>query len=312
MENYPHINILLSTYNGEKFLVQQLDSIFNQTYQNFSLYIRDDGSSDSTVKLIESYFQEHPSFAQKTFFIQNPQKINLGYMEAFWTLLDCCEKASYYAFCDQDDVWLKNKLQAGISFLEKEAVDIPLLYFSNYMFCDENLNPLHSSTTVPSFIHFKDVLFYTPAFGFSIIINDTLRSLALQTTNRKSIPHDGWVQKIAAAFGKIIYNKECTAYYRRHSNAVTSSNAHIVSTLYNWFNQDLLGTEMRKTHFILHRFYQEYGNKLSPSNTSILNLFACNSFNIQIWLKRIFFPLRLRPSLAGELALRICFLFNRY
>lgn len=305
-------HILLSTYNGSKYLAEQLDSIFNQTYQNFTLYIRDDASTDSTFSVLKSYMNEHPSYARRIIIVPNNQQHNLGYMESFWLLLDQCGGADYYAFCDQDDVWLPNKLETGITCLEKEDPSIPLLHFSNYNYCDEQLNYLHPAPTIRHPIRFQDVLFYTPAFGFSMLINEQLRSLALQTTNRTQLPHDGWIQKLAASCGKILYTNKCTALYRRHSSAVTASNTQLLSTILYWIKHDIFGSSMKKTHFVINRFYEEYSLYLSPQDFKLLKLYTGHTSTILIWFKRLVYPKKFRPTFGGELALRICFFLNTY
>lgn len=312
MKHLPKIHILLSTYNGEKYLEEQLDSIFQQTFQNFTLYIRDDASTDSTCDVIHAYIKKHPTFTDKIILLPNPANENLGYMGSFWQLLEKCDTADYYAFCDQDDVWLPDKLEAGLSFMEKENSQIPLLYFSNYNYCDNKLNILHEAPAVSLPITFRDVLFYTPAFGFSIVINEKLRQMALQTVDRTNLPHDGWVQKIAAAFGKILYNPKCTALYRRHSNAVTSSNAQLLSTIKYWIKNDIFGSSMKENRFVLKRFLQEYGTLLSRENTALLTLYTTEKKTLSIWGKRFLYEKRLRPSLGGDLALRICFVLGKY
>lgn len=312
MNTSPKINILLSTYNGTPYLTEQLDSLFQQTFQNFTLYVRDDASKDQTVPLLHSYRENHPEIADRIVILPNPEHRNLGYMESFWTLLRECSRADYYAFCDQDDVWLPDKLKAGIRFLEKEDARLPLLYFSNYHYCDQDLHILHDAPPVSLPITFKDVLFYTPAFGFSIMINNTLRDMALQPADHSGLPHDGWVQKIAAAFGKIVYNPDCTALYRRHETAVTSGNARLQSAIRYWVKSDLLGKAMQDTHFVLDRFLQEYGNKLSVPDRELLSLYTGNKPSVIKWLKRFTYSQRLRPSAGGDLALRICLFWGRY
>lgn len=312
MKALPKINILLSTYNGAKYLSEQLDSIFQQTFQNFTLYIRDDASSDTTVALLHTYIHEHPNFADKIVLLPDQVHQNLGYMGSFWLLLDQCAPADYYAFCDQDDIWLPNKLEAGLYYLEKENAEMPLLYFSNYNYCDEKLNVMHEAPNVSLPITFRDVLFYTPAFGFSIIINEKLRAMALQTTNRIRLPHDGWVQKIAAAFGKILYNPAPTALYRRHSSAVTSSNAQLMTALKYWIQNDILGSSMKETRFVLERFMEEYGTLLSEENYRLLALYTRAPKTLLSWFKQCFYKKRFRPSIGGDLALRVCFFLGRY
>ena len=312
MKHLPKINILLSTYNGEAYLIEQLDSLFQQSFQNFTLYIRDDASTDGTLALLQTYCQNHPEISDKIILLSEDKPQNLGYMRSFWTLLAKCEPADYYAFCDQDDVWLPDKLSLGVDYLEKEDPSLPLLYFSNCHYCDQNLNILHDAPQVPLPITFRDVLFYTPAFGFSIMINHSLRKMALKPSDHTNLPHDGWVQKIAAAFGKILYNPDCTALYRRHASAVTSSNAQLLSAISYWVKSELLGSAMKDTHFVLTRFMEEYGKELSLSDQKLLSLYTRESISPSDWLRRFSYKKRLRPSIGGDLALRICFFFFRY
>ena len=312
MKHLPKINILLSAYNGEAYLEEQLDSIFHQTFQNFTLYIRDDASTDGTVSLLKSYLEKHPDYAAKTILLSEDTSKNLGYIGSFWTLLANSKPADYYAFCDQDDVWLPDKLAAGIQYLNKEDSSIPLLYFSGFHYCDQNLNILHDAPRISLPVTFRDVLFYTPAFGFSIIINQTLRELALKSSDLSGLPHDGWVQKIAAAFGKILYNPDCMTLYRRHDSAITSSNARLVSAIVYWIKNDLFGSTMKDTHFVLNRFMQEYGSSLSSGDRELLALYTGSNLSVYDWFRRFSYKKRLRPSTGGDLALRICFFFCRY
>jgi hypothetical protein len=256
--------------------------------------------------------EQHPLYSDRIVILPNPSGQNLGYMGSFWTLLEQCEPADYYAFCDQDDVWLPDKLAAGITFLEKEDSALPLLYFSNYDYCDEELHVLHHAPSVSLPVTFRDVLFYTPAFGFSIMINESLRALALRTGDRTQLPHDGWVQKLAAAFGKILYNENSTALYRRHSSAVTASNARLISLICHWIRHDIFGSSMKETHFVLDRFLQEYGSQLRAEDFQLLTRFTGSSSSLVVRARRLFYPKKLRPSVGGDLALRICFLLNTY
>ena len=124
------VNILLSTYNGEKYLSEQLDSLMNQTYQNMVIYVRDDGSNDKTLDILYKYQKQDGR--KQMIILKEDKPVNLGFMESFWILLRSCEHADYYAFCDQDDVWLPEKVERGVAALEKERNDVPLLYSSGY------------------------------------------------------------------------------------------------------------------------------------------------------------------------------------
>ena len=92
------VNILLSTYNGEKYLPEQLDSLLKQTYQNIAIYVRDDGSRDNTLSILEEYQNQcnKKEDGPQIVILKEDKPVNLGYMESFWTLLGMCEKADYY------------------------------------------------------------------------------------------------------------------------------------------------------------------------------------------------------------------------
>ena len=310
--NDPKVHILLSTYNGSRYLLEQLDSIFQQTYQNFTLFIRDDGSSDNTIELITRYKEQHPKYASRICMLANPSGINLGYMESFWTLLQECGGADFYSFCDQDDVWLPDKLMQGVKFLTAQENSQPILYFSSFYLCNEDLSKRSPAPQVSLPITFKDVLFYTPAFGFSIMINECLRNTALKISDRRNLPHDGWTQKLAAAFGKILYDPAPTACYRRHGLAVTTENQSTRSLIKNWISHDILGDSMYETHYVISRFYQEYASSVSEENRKILELFGTDQKGPVIWWKRLTYRPHLRPTAGGRLALKICFFLNKY
>ena len=309
----PKVHVLLSTYNGEKYLREQLDSIFDQTYENFTLYIRDDGSSDQTLEIIKQYEKDNEAAAGRIKLLEHGEGKNIGWQRSFWLLLEQCGGADYYAFCHQDDVWLPKKIEVAVDMLQEEENNKPLLYYANYNYCDENLNIGHEAPRPHLPLEFKDVMMYTPAFGFAIVINEKLRCKCLETTDKTGLAHDGWVQKIAASMGKILYDETSVALYRRHGNAVTSGNSGITASIVYWLKQEVFGNKMKQEiHYPLDRFLQEYGEQISEQNRNILTLFAGKTENPLKWFKRLTFPKRLRPSMGGEVALRVCFFLNKY
>jgi len=306
MKKNPKVNILLSTYNGEKYLTAQIESLLVQTYNNITIYVRDDGSKDNTCAVLEDYAKKG-----LIILIENAKKVNLGYKESFWTLLRESAQADYYAFCDQDDIWYPNKVELGVTALEQESDSLPLLYFSSFIYCDEQLRFVGKPTDMPASVTFKDVLFYSPAFGFTVLINHELRNIALSASSLKNIPHDVWCQKIAASMGKIIYDSTQTARYRRHPHTVTYMTANKLNMTLQWLKNDILGKGLSEYYYILRRFYEEYASQLKGSDRRYLSILMERPTTLILYLKRLFLPVRFRPSLGGELALRLCFLLNR-
>ena len=129
------VDILLATYNGEKYLKEQLDSILSQTYGEFRLLISDDSSTDNTKKILEEYTKKDKRI------IVFCQEKNLGVIKNFEFLLNKVEN-DYYMFSDQDDIWKENKIEQSIKYLEEKNAD---LIYTDLEVVDENLNVIYSS-----------------------------------------------------------------------------------------------------------------------------------------------------------------------
>ena len=130
------VDILLATYNGERFLQQQINSIFEQTHTNFFIYIRDDGSKDNTVSIIKEYVQKYPD---KIAIIEDNFG-NLGVTQNFNELMKY-STANYIAFSDQDDIWLPQKIEKSFNFLkeiEEKHNNLPAFVYSDMKIIDEN------------------------------------------------------------------------------------------------------------------------------------------------------------------------------
>lgn len=134
------VNILLSTYNGEQFLAEQVKSIQEQTYQEWQLLIRDDGSSDGTVEVIKQLAAQD----SRIHFINENQVENVGVIKSFHALLKHSE-ADLYCFSDQDDFWLPEKISLQVAEAKKYSQDKPLLIYTDLKVVDENLSVLHES-----------------------------------------------------------------------------------------------------------------------------------------------------------------------
>lgn len=305
------IIILMSTYNGSLYIEEQLESIFRQNYQNFELWIRDDGSKDDTVEIIKRYKSKlEPKQAEKITLIST-ELGNVGYMKSFWYLLQNCPKAEAYAFCDQDDVWEVDKLERGAQHLKEENERIPVLYTSRFAYYSGEMEFQEEGIRYPYEVTFDKVAFYTPAFGFTIMINEALREKALSAKDLTNIPHDAWCLKVATAFGKVAYDEAVTARYRRHGSTVTHASASKWKLIQEWVNKDIFHGNLRERYWFLKRFAEEYRNELSIQDKVFIKLFEEQKCSFVLKFKRIFYRHRLRPTLGGEVALRVCFLLGK-
>ena len=144
------ITVLMSTYNGEKYLHEQIDSILRQQGVKVNLLVRDDGSTDNTLAILDKYQEE----GLLTFYTGE----NLGPQRSFLHLLQQAPQSDYYAFADQDDIWLEDKLSTGIKQLQNDK-EKPALYFSQTQLTDEELNPIPSVIIHPK-VTFGEMLVY--------------------------------------------------------------------------------------------------------------------------------------------------------
>ncbi len=221
------VDILLSTYNGEKYLEELLDSIERQTHKNWFLYIRDDGSNDSTEKIIENFSIKYPNKVK--FFKGN----NLGVKKSFEILMKSSE-SEYILFCDQDDVWLENKITLLLEKIVKIETEnkFPTLVFSDMIVIDENLNLISDSFwnyhgINPIHTGLNRLLIQNVVTGCAVIIN---RNLALLINNipKNAIMHDWWLALCASVAGRIDFLKLPTLKYRMHGqNQIGAQSANI-------------------------------------------------------------------------------------
>ncbi len=216
--------ILLSTYNSSKYLREQLDSILNQTFTDFKLYIRDDGSTDNTLEIINEYV----NINNKIILIKETNKLQKKTYLSFMTMLSLI-KADYYMFSDHDDVWLNNKIELSlesIKSVQNENADIPILVHTDLKIVDEYLNPLHDSFWLyskinPRILNNSNYLsVYNCVVGCTMIINKNTRDICLNYFE-SNLMHDSFIAlKVANANGIIEFISKPTILYRQHNNNV--------------------------------------------------------------------------------------------
>jgi glycosyltransferase involved in cell wall biosynthesis len=222
------IQVLLSTYNGAAYLPPLLDSLLAQTLPPQSILVRDDGSTDETVSILEHYASHHPCF-------QIHVSENLGVTRSFATLLEMASDDSHYlAFCDQDDVWLPTKIEHAVSQLSDQPSDVPIGYFCRMQLVDENLNLLRLSDVPSRPAAFANALVQNIATGCTQVFNQAARQLILsrQPDWSRIFVHDWWLYMIVTAFGQMIYDPQPQILYRQHSsNAIGMKGAMLESRL---------------------------------------------------------------------------------
>ncbi|MBT2290227.1 glycosyltransferase family 2 protein [Paenibacillus albidus] len=265
------IQVLLSTYNGEKYIAAQIESIMAQTYNDVSLLIRDDGSEDNTVSCIEKCVKNYEGRIK--FFIGK----NIGVKQSFFELLQRADpSSSYYSFCDQDDVWMKGKLMKAVAILDKENNHQPLLYFTPTYLTDDNLTNLkiwpEYSRVQPSFYN---ALAENIVVGTTAVINHVARELLLlkEINYQHMIMHDWWAYLCISAFGKVIYDDEPSVLYRQHQGNLIGGNRNWIELLRRKWKSFVTNKDNRVLLRQALEFMECYGEELGVEKKQQLDLF---------------------------------------
>jgi len=212
------IAILLATYNGDKYLSEQLDSIIAQTYKNWILYIHDDGSNDKTIEIIKKYTNRYNNII----YLEDDLK-HIGPAKSFFWLLEKVN-SDYYFFADQDDVWLTEKIEISLKTIkrnEDKFGKIPLLAFSDLTVVDEQLCNISSSlweyTKISNVLETKFLKCLALVTGCTIVINAAGKKIALKYKD-KAIMHDSLLALSISLHGKVIPIHQSLIKYRQHSS----------------------------------------------------------------------------------------------
>lgn len=278
------VDILLTTYNGEKYLRSQIDSVFAQTYTDWKIMVIDDCSTDKTCSIIDEYINKYPGKIELYRNNKNSGNPSLN----FFKLLSM-SKSEYVMFCDQDDVWLENKIYTTINVmkdLENKNEQLPVLVHTDLKVVDSKLNVLSESMFKYQKLDsnaktLKEIIVQNNVTGCTVMLNKKLISMCCSIPENV-IMHDWWVALIAAAFGIIGFVDESTILYRQHeSNQVGSKNASSFSLL---FNKILHGREIQKsilaTYSQCEAFLGRYFSDLSLNQKNMLESYlmvACGN-----------------------------------
>lgn len=209
----PLVEVLMSTYNGEHFLRQQIDSILGQEGVRVRLVVRDDGSADGTLDILGQYASDPR--------VRVHAGENLGLPHAFFRLIqESSGDADYWALADQDDVWLPHKLTRATERLEDKA-DRPALYCARVLAVDTALTPLGPHPLPKRGPSFENALVQNIATGCTIVMNAAARGCVRNRWPDYAVMHDAWLYLAVSGTGTVTYDPEIVVLYRQHSgNAV--------------------------------------------------------------------------------------------
>jgi glycosyltransferase involved in cell wall biosynthesis len=220
--NESSVLILMGTYNGEKYIREQLDSIAAQTHKNWSLLISDDGSTDATIEIAKQWAQELGT--RRVEFQTGPK---LGFAANYASMAcDSRLNAEFYAFCDQDDVWLPNKLRIAVDFLmNEEFYEKPLLYCSRAGYVRNDLKVFDESTLCRREPSFANALVQCIAGGNTMVFNNPLKKILSLIGPVYPASHDWWLYQLTLGIGgRVHYDHEYQLLYRQHEHSQVGGN----------------------------------------------------------------------------------------
>lgn len=299
----PKVAILLATYNGQRFLSKQLDSLVNQTYTNWKVFVSDDGSEDNTINILDSY---RSKLGNDRFAINAGPRS--GFAINFLSMVHNDNiNASYYAYADQDDIWETNKLQRAIDWLNTVPKSIPALYCSRTLLIDELDNKIGYSPLFVKPPSFTNALVQNIASGNTMVFNQAARDIIHQIAPVNIVSHD-WLTYIVVSGcgGKVYYDSQPSIRYRQHNNNLVGANS-------SWQNK------LRRVFTGKFKRWNECNisviksiNRLTPKNQLIFEQFLLAK---QRWLIPrciSFLGLGLyRQTLLGNMGLIVSVLFGK-
>ena len=211
--------VLISSYNGEKYIRALLDSLVNQTNNKFDIYIRDDGSTDSTIKILEDEYSNRVKLIKGD---------NIGSKASFYELVSLADNYEYYMFCDQDEIWEKYKVEVSLQALNDLDNSKPAMIYSDSLVVDSDLNVISDSfikyqKLPPKIVNnWKNLVAQNVVQGCTICFNQETRKLFL---DRKTdiVHHDHLVAVLTAKNGQVKYINKALVKYRQHTGNVLGS-----------------------------------------------------------------------------------------
>lgn len=295
------VAVLISTYNGEKYLREQIDSILNQSYKNIEIVIRDDGSKDGTVEIVKEYQKSHSNIILK-------KGTNIGFIKSFFKLLEIAN-ADYYAYCDQDDVWMKNKIELAVQALESADNTKPNMVFGNSDYYDENMNFLSEGEKHRSY-SFKNSLYECAGQGMTMTINHVAKEMILANIPEKCLFHDWWTYMICSGMGNVLYNDETVVKYRRFQKNATAEGQNPLKVLI-WRMEKLFAENgMKDIRTQQMDYKKKFYGKVSTEYREILDIFVQEKYNFFKAIRKAVYPHRLRRKLIDDLMIRALFIFG--
>ncbi|MGL5052008.1 MAG: glycosyltransferase family 2 protein, partial [Cetobacterium sp.] len=253
------ILILMATYNGERYLNEQLDSLFQQTNKDWDLIISDDNSTDKTLKIIQEYSEKYKNIKIINHIPKN------GALGNFSNLIKLSKEMNYnyIMFCDQDDVWKEDKIQKTLNFIKSKEQDKPTLVFTDKEYVDEKLNILGYNLGKYNKFDLEILLHQNVIYGCTMMLNNKLLMELLDKIPVEFLNHDHYVAIMGKILGNIYYLDYKSILYRQHGKNVSGNiNKTLVEKLKD---REIYSKNINLFIFITNFIINNYQEKLNEN-----------------------------------------------
>ncbi len=277
------ILVLLAAYNGEKYIADMIDSVLNQDHKNIKIVLSDDNSSDSTLDILEDYANRYP---EKIIHYKSGERFGNA-QSHFMHLLTKFNNSKYIMFCDQDDIWHKDKVSRTLRLMKQLENErkIPVLVHTDLHVVDQELREISPSFCKYSNIdgnrvRLNQIIVHNVVTGCTVMINECLAKMATAKPipMEKVVMHDWWIAILAACCGKIGFLDEKTIEYRQHNNnTVGAKNVRSIGFLLDWLKSRKMKKSMERCVNQAQAFLGCYSDVLPEDKLQLIKAFVSTS-----------------------------------
>lgn len=293
------IQVLMSTYNGEKYIEEQINSILNQKGVNVDLLIRDDGSNDSTIEKLNKYENKI------NFYIGE----NIKPAKSFMELIKNAGDYNFFAFADQDDIWKEQKLNRAINKIKEIDNGQPIIYFSDKELIDEKLNTIYHKK-INYNLSFKSAMIRNIATGCTIVINKKLMEIIKQYEPTYLEMHDAWIYRVCLAIGGSVIYDDCELIkYRQHNNNVIGAKESLKKQIIRRINSFKNCKHVREK--TAQEMLKAYANIITKENLKVIKAFANYRKSIRCKLLLLFDYNLKTEKIKDDIIFKVALLINR-
>lgn len=298
------VAVVLCTFNGEKYIKEQLKSLEKQTLIPSALIVRDDGSTDNTISILKEWSENSGIRIQ---WVEATSR--LGPARSFLTATAAALNFDYYFFCDQDDYWLPNKIEVAVELMSRYPSK-PVLYASALSVVDENLKYIKKSIT-PKKISFENAIYESVLTGCSMGFNSNFHKLLKIEIPHYIIMHDWWCYILASATGQVIFDKNERILYRQHTSNAVGANGTIISEIGKRWRNFCLPQKINERQMQLKNFFEIYKSEIDVGKRNIIEYLICDKGPIKRFFIAVGIPV-VRQSIFNTLSTRLAIILGKF